>query len=345
METPTADELMAKLESAPLAQAEPDPVTSAEPAPENAPASEPAPEQEPVPAGDTPPEPAPDADPAPEASPAPANPAADPDEAQGRYRLKGKLAAVAQLTKEGMDEQEAIDRVYGKAVEASPEPEKEPAPDPIALLETEQAEVQARLDQAAEDGSVLTPALRKDMKREAEITLEIRDAKAAKAEAERQQAQAAEAKEDEQWNDEVGQVIELYGDAAKDDGVLGKAILNEYDKAAADPKHPFHALWNNNTLTPLVMAPYVAAKIGVQPVAKATPTAPIAAAPEAKRPAVSGAARTVPNPVNNQAAVEAARKERLVKAASSGSAEEMEKIFAEANSPNGSAPALGFRLG
>lgn len=269
----------------------------------------------------------------------------NPEDAEGRFRLRGKLAAVAQLVKEGISEPEAIQRVYGEFTN-EPEPKTEPEPpkpDPIEALQKEQAEITAKLDEAAKDGAVLDSDLLKLMDRKAEIRLEIRDAKAAKAQAEAEQAQAAEAEADKQWNEDLTTVHGMYGDTSKDDGELGKAMIDEFDKAAKDKKHPFHALWNEGTLTPLVMAPYVAAKKGIQPVAAksaAPPAKPAAPVQEPRRAPVSAAQRSTPPPASNAAAVRQAQKEAIAKATS---ADEIADIFAKANNPNGSAVS-SFRL-
>src|SRR6185436_17081835 len=119
------------------------------------------------------------------------------------------------------------------------------------------------------------------------------EAKAAKAEAERQQTQAAEEAAEAQWRTDVSQVMQTYGDSAKDNGPLGKAMIDEYDKAAQDPKHPFHALWNEGRLSPIIMAPYVAASLGITP--RAAAPAPVPVTPPTPAPRVlpvPGGART-----------------------------------------------------
>lgn len=330
METESADALLAKLEAAtPVAEA-PEPAATEVVTEPVATVETETPTEETVPT-ETPTE----------EKPAEETPPPSDDEAQGRYRLKGKLAAVAQLVKEGgMTEQEAIDRVYGQAkADSAATATEAPAlePDPIAVLEAEQAEITARLERAAEEESVYTPALRKDQKRELEITLEIREAKAAKAAAEAQQAKAAEAEVDAKWDADVAQVQTLYGDTAKDDGPLGKAILDEYDLAAKDASHPFHALWNSANLSPLVMAPYVAAKLGIAPASKATP-AP-AATPETRRLPIPGGARTTPAPTTSAATQAAAQRERVTKAG--GDANALANIFEEAN---GGSREIGIRM-
>ena len=119
----------------------------------------PNPNPEPTPEPTPTPEPAPTPTPEPEPTPAPAP--AD-DDAAGRYRLQGKLAAVALLTKQGVPEEEAVARVYGP-VKTDPTPEPTPEPDPIAILEAEKAEIQARLDAAAEDQSLFTLSFAKTL--------------------------------------------------------------------------------------------------------------------------------------------------------------------------------------
>lgn len=276
----------------------------------------------------------------PAAAPAPT---VDPDEAAGRYRLKGKLAAVAQLTKEGMPEQEAIERVYGKTA-AEPAAEPTPTPeDPVSKLETERAEIQARIDAAMNDdgGALLTPELRKDMRRETELLVEIRDAKLAKEQAEAQAQQSEDEQFDAEWQAESATLNEWYGDAAKDDGALGRVFLEEGSKAAKDPSHRFHRHWQSGTFTPLTIGPLLAAELNISRASKAPPVAAPVTPPAPPRVLpVSGGARTAPPPVNNAAVAQAQQRERI---ATASSADDIEAVYAEANggaTPRGS----GFRL-
>lgn len=343
MDLESADDLMAKFGEAVSTEAPPDadPVVVAEiPATE-----EPAAVAEDTPATEVEgqiAEPAEPADPAePAATSEPAAPV-DPDEASGRYRLKGKLAAVAQLAKEGMAEEEAIERIFGKspaATAAEPEPAPAPAPDPVATLETELAEVRTKLKAAAADGALYNDELDTLNERRSELLLEIRDAKAAKQQAEQQ----AQVSEDEQfnakWQAETDQLIGMFGDAAKDGGVLSEAFLAEGDLAAKDPKHRFHHHFSSGTFTPLTIIPFLAAEKKIA-LASATPATQAPAAPASPRVLpVSGGNRTAPPPVNNAAVAQARTREAL---ATASSADDMESIFAAAN--GGMTRGTGFRL-
>jgi hypothetical protein len=274
-------------------------------------------------------------------------PTIDPEEAAGRYRLKGKLAAVAQLTKEGMSEAEAIERVYGKSPTAPTEPTEPAAPveDPVAKLETELADVRTKLKTAAAEGVLYNDELDALNERRSELLIEIREAKGAKARAEAEAEAQAQQSEDEQfdaeWQTESATLAEWYGDAAKDDGALGRVFLEEGSKAAKDPSHRFHRHWQSGTFTPLTIGPLLAAELNISRVSKA----PAAAAPQSPPPPsrvlpVSGGARTTPPPVNNAAVAEAQRRERIAKATS---ADDIEAVYAEANGGMTSRGS-GFRL-
>lgn len=375
METPSADQLLAQLENAPPPSGEspapvaveqtstevgplPEgplaPIADAEPAPA-AKADEPA-----APAADTPAAPAAEAEA--QANPAQPEPEApkaedviDPEEASGRFRLKGKAAALAMLVKSGVPEEEAAKRIYGEALakaEAQHETPAEPAEDPVAKLETALAEVRARQDARAEEGAVVDKDFLADNRLEAQLERELEQAKAAKVaheqRAQQEREQQADTEFDRAWTSEIEEVVGIYGDTAKDDGALGKAMLNEFEEAGKNPQHKLHRHYNAGTLTPLVMAPYVAAKLkiapaGAQPAAPAAPAAPTPPAPAQRVLPVPGGARPAAPPVSNQAIVESERRQRLAAAAASGNAEDMASIFSEATGGS-SRGSYGFRL-
>lgn len=252
----------------------------------------PNPNPEPTPEPTPTPEPAPTPTPEPEPTPAPA--LAD-DDAAGRYRLQGKLAAVALLTKQGVPEEEAVARVYGP-VKTDPTPEPTPEPDPIAILEAEKAEIQARLDAAAEDQSLFTPELRKDLAREAEINAAIKEAHAAKAAQQNAQVQTAQQKWEADWDKSTDIVSKTYAEAdIAPESPLAKAVAAEIDVIANDPKHPLHG---NAELPELLFAKH-AVRLGIAPKSKAAP----APTPEPRVLPASGRQTTTPAPVVNPATV------------------------------------------
>ena len=208
----------------------------------------PNPNPEPTPEPTPTPEPAPTPTPEPEPTPAPAP--AD-DDAAGRHRLQGKLAAVALLTKQGVPEEEAVARVYGP-VKTDPTPAPEPEPDPIALLEAEKAEIQARLDAAAEDQSLFTPELRKDLAREAEINTAIKEAQQNKASQQAAQVQTEQQKWEAKWDASAEAVNATYNEAdIKPEAPLAKAAAAEIDQIANNKSHP---LYGNPELPELIFA-------------------------------------------------------------------------------------------
>lgn len=246
-------------------------------------------------------------------------------QSKGKIPLKEALAQAEQM--------------LGKAVA-----EPEAVVDPITALETERAEIKARLDKVAEDESVYTKAIRDDQAREQELLLEIRDAKAAKAQTELQQAQAADTEFDAEWQADIADAVKEFGeDAMKDEGAIGRAMLTEFDLAAKDPAHRYHRQWKNGTLSPLDVARHVAARDGIAPVTKAAAAAvvaaPVVVPPVARVFPASGGARPAPVPVQNAATVQAAQRERIVKAG--GDANALAAVFQEAL---GGAVDVGIRM-
>lgn len=265
---------LARLETA-LANGGEIPAPTPEPTPEPTPAPSPEPEPTPTPE----PEPVPKVD----------------DDPSGRYRLNGKLAAVALLTKQGVPEEEAVARVYGP-VKTDPTPEPEPEPDPIALLEAEKAEIQARLDAAAEDQSLFTPELRKDLAREAEINTAIKEAQQNKASQQAAQVQTEQQKWEAKWDASAEAVNATYNEAdIKPEAPLAKAAAAEIDQIANNKSHP---LYGNPELPELIFAKH-AVKLGIAPKAKAAPTPE----PSSRVLPASGSRGTTPAPVVNPATV------------------------------------------
>lgn len=250
----------------------------------------------------------------------------DPDEAAGRYRLKGKLAAVAQLVKEGtMTEEEAIGRIFGtaKAEPAAPASEPEAQPDPLDDLKSELETVQKTLDEFANEEKLYTADVRKAQKREAELLSEIKAEEVRRTlnDARQREIEEAEMAQEQQteWNKGTQRVLDIYGDTAKDDGPLGKAIGEQIEIIAADPNHPHHAFFHAGKLTPLHIASYVAAELGIAPkaaqVSQQVQTAPkpktSTAAQVPTVPLATGAARTTPSVAPNPAQQQAELKARL----------------------------------
>lgn len=238
------------------------------------------------------------------------------EEASGRFRLKGKLAAVAQLTKEGMSEDEAIERVYGKAAEA---PALEPVIDPVATLETELAEVQKTLNAAAEDQSLLTPDVMKAFDRKAEIREAIRDAKQQKSNEHAAQVQTEQQKFDAGWEASEAWVKSHYAEALVPDSPLNVAVAKDIETIGNDPRHP---LFGNANLPKILYAQH-AADLGLSP-----KTAP-AKTPTTRMLPASGGVKTNPAPIVNEAVIAQELQSKLAKAADEGDYEEMARLTYE----------------
>lgn len=272
----------------------------------------PEPTPEPVPNPTPEPTPTPEPEPVPEPT---------PDDAKGRFRLEGKLAAVALLTKQGVPEEEAVARVYGP-VKTDPTPEPTPEPDPIAILEAERAEIESRLDAAAEDQSLFTPELRKDLAREAEINAAIKEAQAAKAAQQNAQVQTAQQKWDAEWDKSANVVSETYNaDDIAPESPLAKAVSAEMDLIASNKSHPLHG---NTELPELLFAKH-AVKLGVSPKAKTAPTP----TPASRVLPASGQRTTTPAPVVNPATVANDFARREAEALASGNDAELYALAEE----------------
>lgn len=258
--------------------------------------------------------------------PAPAPAPADPEEAKGRFRLEGKLAAVAQLTKGGMSEEEAIDRIYGRSVAPEPEPQ-EPEVDPVAQLEAELQAIGERLDAASEDQSLYTPEIRKDMKREVEIREELRVQKARLEANQNAQVLTAQQQWDADWDNSAKWVVEHYDDASNPESPLSKGVSAEIAEIANNPKHPFYG----NPNLPKILYAQHAADLGIAP--KKAAANPASAKIIPIYPA-SGGHKTSPPPVQNQAQIQADFTARQSKAIAEGDFETLRALNEESLTGN-----------
>ncbi len=257
------------------------------------------------------------------------------DEHKGRFRLTGKLAAVAELTKSGVPEDEAIERIYG-TTQAKAAPVEE-APDPVVALETEHKEIQTRLDAAAEDQSLFTPELRKDLERAAEIKMEIRDAKQTKANTEAAQVQTVQQKWQADWKASEALAAKAFPDHYSDDkSPLNVAVDAELANIVANPDHPYYG---NADLPEILFAKH-ASRLGIAP--KATSAKP--AEPPTRMNPASGGAKTTPAQQVNAATVAADFAQRQAKAVESGDPEELYQLAEEAVSGKRPARHAALRL-
>lgn len=278
-------------------------------------AAAPAPTPEPTAAPEPTPEPT--IEPTPEPTP---EPTAAEEEPSGRYRLTGKLAAVAQLTKSGISEAEAIQRVYGSQPAAAPEPTPEPTPDVLANLKTELAEVSADLDGKAEDETLLTPAVRKQMRREQELREQIKEEEANQKRAKREQAQAVVSTFDSTWEKSEEWVAQRYSDALVKDSALNKRVAARIAEISENPADPLYG----NAKLPEILYPQEAAELGILP-KKAAAVIP----PPKGMPPASGGNKGTPPPADNEAVRKNAFQQRQAKAVEEKDDEELYRLAEE----------------
>lgn len=246
------------------------------------------------------------------------------DENEGRYRLKGKLAAVAQLTKTGVSEAEAIRRVYGELPAAEPEATPEPKIDPLEALRTELTTITGELDQAAQDETLFTADVRKKMQREAELRDQIREGEVQRKEAQTRQVQTDDERFISGWNTSEAWVAERYPDALVKDSDLNKAVAKRMTEIGENPEHPLFGLAD----LPKTLYAQEAAELGIAPkTVKAAPTPPVPV--QKGMPPASGAAKGTPPPVNNEATVKAQFQAREAKARDDGDDEELYRLAEE----------------
>lgn len=246
-----------------------------------------------------------------------------PSGAPKRISMKGlpdadryKIASAISLAKaEGISFEEATARLAPPKVEAAPA-----APDPVAVLEAEAAEIEARLDAAAADNSLFTPELRKDLKRQTEIERQITKENFKRDKAEAVQVQTVQQKYDADWDASVATAIATYAEEhTKAGSTLANAVSSEVEKIASNPLHP---LYGNSELPELLFAKH-AARLGIPPKARVTPPVSGRVLP------ASGASAPLPSPVQNEATQKEAYKIRMAQAFKSGDPDEAARIAEE----------------
>ena len=206
---------------------------------------------------------------------------------------------------------------------------KDPAPtepDPIAEMEKELSEVQARLDELAKDEGLYTPEIRELQKREAQLSVEARLAKADREAVARFEQEEAErslvSAFDQEWNSAAEEAMTLYPDSAVEGSPLYAAVDEAIQSVLSNPQHPLHRAAN----IPMLIIPGLAARMGIAPTiqGQATPppvvpppVVPLVVVPPAQKMApIGGGARTAVSDPPNLAQQQADLKQNLAEAGS-----------------------------
>ena len=202
--------------------------------------------------------------------------------------------------------------------QASRQAPDEPQGPDISALETELQQLDQRIEQAGEDGEVMTPELAKAIQRRSDLATDIRlakhEAKLRAQEAER----AAQSAYQQSFDESSAAVVELYPDAANPESAFSKALDLDVEKILSTPNHPLR----ENPEAPMILAVQLARRMKIAPatgqspvssqhspnpgVKPSTPTAP-ATTPAATTPRpgltpAAGSSRTAPQPAMPTAA-------------------------------------------
>lgn len=256
---------------------------------------------------------------------------AEEDKSPERLRLTGLSEADRLLMRAARDLAKAknipLDQAFSQlspAVKvAGPAPD--PTPDPITALETELAEVQARLKQAADDNSIFDTSLRADLKKETDLERQIEKTKADKANVAATAAQTENQTWLQQWEASENWATTHFPDLAVPTSSLAQAVTAEVGTIGKNPNHP---LFGNSQIPQLLCTKH-AAELGIAPKAKTAPVVPppVKATPSGFMPAPGGGSHNPP-PLDSDAK-KAHFQQREAQARKTGDADELYRLAEE----------------
>lgn len=231
-----------------------------------------------------------------------------------RYRM---AAAVNLASAEGI----SIDDAMARLAPAKAEPVT-PVVDPAEAVNAELATVQQTLDAAAQDESLLTPAVLAAFDRKAELREQLRDIEHQKTRNTEQQAQAAQQTWGQQWDKSVAWAEKHFDEAKDPQSALCQAVGTELDAISNDLRHP---LYGKADLPQLLFAKH-AADLGIAPNKK---TAALAKPPAQRLLPAGGGLQRQAAPVNNPATQQAQFKQREAQALAEGDDDALARLADE----------------